>query len=203
MKDVLLCDVNLRPDIFPQNWTYPAMVADTVAELSGEINPSSDLITKSSLNNAQWSASELTTLMRSFDEKWNFDSNAIIAVWDANQPESDAPLGFIVFGWLWTETRTKKINTAFLDLPLLWVRPDKRGLGGTVVRHVVCHFLHYLSDCTFDHSHVSSRGMELCCHADFDSIGGEKAFAIIKDHILFLEDTEKWYIKEFIFEVGI
>ena len=191
-----------RPDIFPNKWRCNTLNSADVYWLSGNINRSSSLITKSRLNSCYWRMAKLTKLVNETDADWGFDDEMILCVWDVQQLEKEPPLGFVSFNLAWNETRYKKISEFFLTVHLIWVRPDKRGLGGVVARHVTAHLLMYLRECKLIPPHVTREGVTVFYCADLYSLGGEKVSFIIADYFHFMKAAKLWKINSVVFEAG-
>jgi hypothetical protein len=202
MEDISFENFETRPDIFPVKWSCKNITRDDVERITGKINSASQLVTKSRLNSSYWTKNSLDRLIQSFHEAWNYNDEMIICVWEANQKENEPPLGFISFHFWWQETKTKRISYLALSLNLIWVRPDKRGLGGTAARHIVSHLIFYLQNCKFVSPYVSVRGVDVTLHADFDSLGGEKVSNIIEENLMFMKDIKLWKIREVVFKGG-
>ncbi len=202
MTDRWFSSIQDRPDIFPNQWFGEKINMDEVAWVCGDINPSSKLVSKSRLNSEIWNKTALGDLISSYAEKWNFQGELIICVWDEKMQEIDKPIGFVSFSFRWDETKTRKLSSLSIDLDLLWVRPDKRGLGGVAAKHVITHMIHYLDSCKFSHPHVSLRGMDILYQADFDSAGGEHASSIIEENLEFFKSSGQWKVRTLDIDVG-
>jgi hypothetical protein len=196
MTDIYFESIEERPDIFPSKWHCRRLRRGDVECKTGNINPSSQLTTKSRLNSSYWEKNLLMKLMESYNDAWNFSDEMIICVWDVNQREKEPPLGFISFSFLWEQTKTKRISYLDFTVKLIWVRPDERGLGGVVARHVVSHLLFYLEDCKLIVPYVPKEGVDVDYDADWYSSGGEKLSYIIEDYLTFMKDNGVWKIRE-------
>ena len=174
MNDISFENIEIRPDIFPSKWHYKNLNPEDVEWITGGINRASRLATKSRLNSSYWKKSSLDKLIESYSDAWNYGDQMIICVWDVHQKESEPPIGFISFDIAWHETSAKKISNLFLTINLIWVRPDKRGLGGISARHITSHLILYFESCKLYHPFVALKGLTVFYYADFDSFGGEK-----------------------------
>ena len=191
-----------RPDIFPIKWHRRCLTKSDVFWMTGNINFSSSLRTKSRLNSCYWRSATLTKLVNESDADWGFDDEMIICVWDIQQQEKEPPIGFVSFNLSWNESQYKKISEFFLTVHLIWVRPDKRGLGGVVARHVTAHLLMYLKECKLIPPHVTRKGVTVFYCAHLSSLGGEKVSFIIADYLRFMKAAKVWKIRSVEFEAG-
>lgn len=202
MNDISFENIEIRPDIFPSKWHYKNLNPEDVEWITGGINRASRLATKSRLNSSYWKKSSLDKLIESYSDAWNYGDQMIICVWDVHQKESEPPIGFISFDIAWHETSAKKISNLFLTINLIWVRPDKRGLGGISARHITSHLILYFGSCKLYHPYVALKGLTVFYYADFDSLGGEKISYIIQENLENMKYNNTWKIRELDFDVG-
>lgn len=202
MSEIFFEKTDLRPDIFPPQWRCKNVGRDDVEWVTGLINRGSQLITKSRLNSSYWKKCNLDRLIESYDDAWNYGDQTIISVWETSQKEKEPPIGFISFDIGWEETKAQRVHTIYLTVNLIWVRPDKRGLGGVAARHVAAHLIFYLENCKLTQPYVPKTGVSIFYHADFDSFGGEKISYIIQENLEILKENKVWNIKELDFDVG-
>ena len=196
MNTIDLTSTEDRPDIFPNKWHLKNVDHKVVKFKTEKINRNSTLITKSRLNSSYWKRTPLKKLIESFGEDWRVSSNyLIICVWDDHQKENEVRIGFINFAFVWDETKLRKISSLSLYVDLIWVRPDKRGLGGVVARHVISHLLFYLETCNLKYPFVSARGVNIEYYAELYSLGGEKVSDIITAYLSYLQDEQYWNIR--------
>jgi hypothetical protein len=203
MNEIYFEKISLRPDIFPPKWHCKNVERDDVEWITGAMNRSSQLSTKSKLNSSYWKKINLDKLIESYGDAWNYDGQTIICVWEISQKEKEPPIGFISFDIAWKETKTQKVHTLFLTVNLIWVRPDKRGLGGVAARHIATHLIFYLENWKLIPPYVPTAGVNVFYYADFDSLGGEKISYIIQESLEVLKDNQIWKIKQLDFDVGI
>jgi hypothetical protein len=200
--DINYNNIEERPDIFPIKWHCKGLDKEDVQCRAGNINPSSQLTTKSRLNSSYWKKSSLDKLIESFNDAWNYSDQLIICVWNVTQKESEPPLGFISFSFKWEQTKTKKISYLEFTVNLIWVRPDKRGLGGVAARHIVAHLLCYLEDCKLTPPYVSAKGVDVTNYAEWHSSGGEKVTNLIDSYLLFMKSINIWKIRNLDYDGG-
>ena len=112
------------------------------------------------------------------------------------------PIGFISFDFCWEETKPKKINYIGLTVHLIWVRPEKRGLGGVVARHIISHFLSYLEDCNLSPPNTPKGGIDVTYYAELGSLGGKNTSIIIMDYLGCMKILGTWEIRDIDFDVG-
>jgi hypothetical protein len=195
-------NIKYRPDVFPGKWHCKNLSKDDVAWAAGSVNQYSQLLTKSTLNSCFWPKVALINLVESYGEKWNFGDQIIISVWDKVQNENESPVGFVSFDFVWYENRARKISDLTLKVNLVWVRPDKRGLGGVVARHVISHFVFYLLDCNLRSPFVSRKGLFINYYADFYSIGGDKVSKILEENLAYIKEAQIWKVGVIEIDVG-
>lgn len=202
MTEKYFADIEKRPDVFPVIWQVERLFREVVEWFAGDLSRQSTLITKSVLNSRDWSGVQLTELVNSFQEKWYFPDGLLICVWDVNQSESEAPLGFVAFEIAWNETRRKRISDLFLTINLFWVRPDKRGYGAVVAKHLLSHFLIYLMECNLVLPIVSPGGAIVFYYADLYSNGGDAISSIIEEHLELMQAQGIWRMRDLVCDVG-
>ena len=200
MTDKYFHDIEERPEVFPNQWECDELFVGDVNWLCGDIDLASRLVTKSRLNSFDWDKAALDVLIRSYHEAWNYKDDLIICVWDVNQPESDAPLGFSVIDLSWAETNAKKICSVTIKVILIWVRPEQRGFLGFVARHVLAHLMLYLNDCKLVHPHVAQKGVDIVCYTDFIDAGGDRAPGVIEENLGYMQESGIWKIRKLVFD---
>ncbi len=178
------------------------MARDEAGFYAGDLDRRSDLVSKSILNSDCWKRAQLRTLVKSFGDEWNFPESSLIPVWEVDQPEAEAPLGFVAFDIAWHETRRRRISDLSLTVNLFWVRPDRRGLGGELAKHLVSHFLLYLAECHLVLPIVSPQGVDVTYYADLYSGGGEAISSMIEEELQYMKDSGIWRINRLDFDVG-
>jgi hypothetical protein len=187
--------------IFPKKWSCNGIDRDDVECQAIEINPGSNLVSKSKLNTRFWSNKRLHDLLNHWSspgDVWQFpDNNNIICIWAEEDNESNEPMGFVSF----RVSITKEIDQdeggdiegiISISIDLAWVRPDKRGLGGVVAKHLATHLIYYLQEC-YPHNLIGpGENWSFIYGAEYYSKGGKSFSKLIENHIQYISDEKLW-----------